>query len=363
MTPLTRWLRKVLTGSLFGTQDKRYRVHAYVFRLDLQQNFRAVLANGIFTHPKKAMWIVPSMRIAFLLVQPIQFVFALNTSTPGAPSYQKLTFGAWTPGIVESGSWVDYYAVAVSDDESIEFEVVAQSGSVAALSIYVNDGDIGPAQLGDSGEVTTVSVDLHAAEAQRRLGVSAASLDASWVSPIGNETHRHFYASVSPCYAMKGKYYFLSVYGSTWSTVAFQVRATHTSARLIIAPQGSSSTSTFGSKSGRVCDGKYAHMFFDLPNRPSHGGISFAVEKRSGALDEWYLRYERCAGPTGNLFKGNLFGHGLTTSSYVLPRGDTRLEAGRYYVSVRASLDMCGEFIIKLANLTSSQLALFSDEV
>jgi len=310
------------------------------------------------------MWIA---FLLYLLVQPIQFVFAyadaLNTSTPGAPSYQKLTFGAWTPGIVESGSWVDYYAVAVSDDESIEFEVVAQSGSVAALSIYVNDGDIGPAQLGDSGEVTTVSVDLHAAEAQRRLGVSAASLDASWVSPIGNETHRHFYASVSPCYAMKGKYYFLSVYGSTWSTVAFQVRATHTSARLIIAPQGSSSTSTFGSKSGRVCDGKYAHMFFDLPNRPSHGGISFAVEKRSGALDEWYLRYERCAGPTGNLFKGNLFGHGLTTSSYVLPRGDTRLEAGRYYVSVRASLDMCGEFVLVLANLTSSQLALSSDEV
>jgi hypothetical protein len=47
----------------------------------------------------------------------------------------------------------------------------------------------------------------------------------------------------------------------------------------------------------------------------------------------------------------------------VLPRGDTRLEAGRYYVSVRASLDMCGEFVLVLANLTSLQLALSSDEV
>ncbi len=297
---------------------------------------------------------------ALLLPVIVPGVGAASTpSPPPAPPgpYQHLTFGTWTAGVVESGSWVDYYVVAGSDDNSIEFEVVAESSSPAALSIYVNDADGGdpygqPVTITSGQPILDSRVDLHAAEQDRRDGVSAAALDADWVSRIGNETHRHFYAYVSQCYVMKGSYYFLSVYGATWSNVAFQVRATSTSAELRL-----------GQTSGRVCDGKYAHMFFDLVNHPSHGGMSFAVEKRSGALDEWYLRYERCGGPTGNLYTGNLFGHGLTASSRVLPQGDTSLDAGRYYVSVRSSLDLCGEFVVTLTNLTSSALAEASDEV
>ena len=56
---------------------------------------------------------------ALLLPVIVPGVGAASTpSPPPAPPgpYQHLTFGTWTAGVVESGSWVDYYVVAGSDE-------------------------------------------------------------------------------------------------------------------------------------------------------------------------------------------------------------------------------------------------------
>jgi len=274
-------------------------------------------------------------------------VSAAGEVKKASDSYTQLTFGSWMQSYVESDSWVDFYVVAEDSDASIVFEVAVDTGSPAAVAIFVNDDS-------DSAGTGISSATLHEAQGLRRSGYNAAALDSDWVSRVGNETTRHFYGYVSSCYAQAGHYYFLSVYGAIVSTAAFQVKATSTSAAL-----------TIGTVSGSVCDGKYANHFYDLASHMHSGGLQFHVAKTSGELQEWYVRYEHCAARnTGSLLHtGNLFGHGLTSGSVDLPNSDAYLAAGRYYVGVRGSTDLCGDYTITVSVLTSAQITEEAEEV
>jgi len=271
----------------------------------------------------------------------------LPPSPPTSPaSYTQLTFGSWAQGVVNAGDWMDFYVVAESDEASIEFEVVADTGSPAAVSIFVTDAGV-PTMDSRGAPFLSSSTVLHDPEAQRASGRNAAALDSDYVSRIGNQTHRHFYGYVSHCYAQKGYYYFLSVYGQSFSTTAFEARAVSTSAALPL-----------GETKGQVCDGKYAHHYIDVSSHVHSGGLEFKVAKTSGALENWGIRLNKCGGfDRDNLYSFNLFGHGLATDSKTLPNADTSLDAGRYHVTIRGSLDLCGLYTITITNLTQAQVA------
>lgn len=251
-----------------------------------------------------------------------------------------LALGGSVRGSVATGTWINYITTADSDDQAIAFHVVAESTVPTALEIYVYDNDYAIRKLDGVA-----------------LGPSpATAIDADTASTYGNGTVRHFYAYVAQCYLMVNQAYTLMVKGNLRPSVAFTVYATRVQARLDYAPDNK--------RTGSVCDGRYMHYFWDLPVAPTHGGIEVAVRKTSGELDSFYLRKERCAGVSGtSIGGGNLFGHGLSGASTKLPTEETVLDAGRYYVSVRGAAAYCGDYEIRLRNLTVGEVAELVQEV
>jgi len=301
-------------------------------------------------------------------------------------------------GVADPGSWHDYYLDTQRFDDdgvSITFEVVAETSNPAGLGIYVFDqSSHSPDSEGvlmsappPDGPTTTI---VHP-EGKATIPTTAAAIDNDILSKIGNFTHRTYFAYIGTCYVMAGARYFLSVFGFDSQPVPFWVRALRVDMQLVLPPYVSSpaildnhtSNDTFrpsncsnasmpdgwcGSQAavmyGSVCDGKYMHHFFDLKTVPPSGGIEIRVQKTSGELEGFYVRYERCAGPegqapatnssSGNMFHINLFGHGLSYGNVKIPNERDDLLAGRYYISLRGSVEMCGDYsiIVKEANIT-----------
>ena len=259
---------------------------------------------------------------------PLEVVSVVETSEP-----QTLPLGASIAGMVRAGHWAHFATKADNDDESIEFEVVAHSPLPTAIGVYAADGL------------------AHQVSAQGTLQPTAdllggQAIDSDTVSRIGNSTHRHFHVYISQCYMLVGSQYVVSIHGSSGIDVPFTVLAHRRKAKLVGAEVAD-----------KVCDGKYAHHFWELPTVPHKGGVEVTVRKTSGELEAFYVRHERCAGPSGaNIAERGLMGHGLSQGSVTLPSLDHELLAGRYYVSIRGSVDMCGSYSISLRNLTQSQL-------
>ena len=276
--------------------------------------------------------VVPCAALHSVAVKPTEVLaesvpepaLLLNYTAPGIPG---------NTGAVGAGQWVDMYTKAEAADESIIFEVVAQSSSPTSVSIHVYDGRV--------ASVNSVGQPILADPVHPSGPPKTASLDDDAVSHIAtSDGTRTFYAYVGQCYIMQGAFYYLSIYGQGGSAVKYSASAIRVNSRLAI--DGVPTT-------GRVCDGKYLHYFWDIDHVPATGGLQLRVRKTSGELDAFYVRQERCvAAPDSAFAQGNLFGHGLSSGVVQLPSEDQQLLPGRYYVSVRGSIDMCGTFEISI---------------
>lgn len=313
--------------------------------------------------------------------------------------------------VVQPGGWHDYYvdATRIDDDSTnIQFEVVAETYSPAGIGIYVFDqSSHSPDSEGllfskppPDGPTTTI---VHP-EGKAVIPNTAAAIDTDVLSRIGNFTHRTYFGYVGCCYVSAGARFFLSIYGFHTEPVRFYARALRIQTQMILPPVVTSSTvidapdsSNYtkdtvnetlhnsncsnmsmpqgwchddeAAQKGSVCDGKYMHHFFDLDVVPPSGGLEIRVDKTSGELEGFYVRYERCAGPeghaihtnssTGNLAHLNLFGHGLSSAFMKIPNPLHNLLPGRYYISVRGSVEFCGDYTVhvKRDNITEFNLA------
>ena len=154
-----------------------------------------------------------------------------------------------------------------------------------------------------------------------------------------------YYNIISPCFVQRGHTYFFAVQNKHKAAVSITVRALASSPS--IAP-------TSPPVAGKICDGRYAHHFIDLPAPPASrnmGSLALFVSKTSGQLDGVYVRHEQCPGTPGSSVHKSLYGHGLGTASVTLPSAsEPLLQPGRYYVSVRATAEACGEYTIQSAH-------------
>jgi len=229
---------------------------------------------------------------------------------------------------VRPGGWNDYYVVADSDDANIYFEVVAKTTRPDALGVYVFEERLRP-----HGE---------------RLN-PGAFLDYDTSSMVVQNGERKFTVVVGQCYVQSGTMYYLSVNGAAdGHSTSYSVTAIKVPAAL---PMN-------GTIQGSLCDQRYLHFFWELPVAPGAGGVKTTLHKTAGELDCFYLRYENCAGPTGsNMERVGVEGHGVPQKSIVLPRDGNDLLAGRYYISVKGKMEMCGDFEITTQLLDEAQLA------
>ena len=273
---------------------------------------------------------------------------AAAEDAPLASGATQIALGGSVTGSVKQGEWVDYFVRADNGDEAIHFKVVATTKLPTALSVYAIDGFV---QGYDSSGAPLLTDALHGSDAL--AASSAAAIDADTVSRLGDDKTKEYHVYISQCYLQVGAAYFLSIRGVSASEVSFTAYANRKTAKLATM-DGTEVIDT-------VCDGKYLHHFWDLPTVPAVGGVQLSVSKRSGELEAFYLRHERCAGASGsNVAESTLSGHGLSSGTVTLPSMDLALEAGRYYVSVRGSADMCGTYAITLRNLTQVEVSAAS---
>jgi len=279
-------------------------------------------------------------------------------------STTRLSADTLVEATVASGSWTDFYYIAENEGDSLAFELSAASSNPTALGVYVYDGSmpqIGgpnadrcvvcePNSNGDREPQSTVEVTPVTALHPEGAPTSSASVDSDVVSHIGNTTHRRYFAYVGECYHMVGSVYYLSVYGQTASTVSFTVSVNRVPSALTLSNSASGPSVT-----GTVCDGKYMHYFFDV-DAVHAGGLLTSVRKTSGELNAFYLRAETCAGTgTGDLYGPiNLRGYGTSVANVRMP-SPTHANLGRYYVTIRGSDDMCGEYNLMVRNLTQHE--------
>jgi hypothetical protein len=282
----------------------------------------------------------------------IAFAFLVAaTSHSNFPSdATPLKVGTSLNATVEANGWRYFYSQAEKDDESIMFEIVAQTTLPTALAVYVTDGYIQQLDGAPSQSDTF-----------RGPASGTAALDSDTVSHIGNGSTRHYYVYVGQCYLMKGSQYLVSVLGASSTFVPFSISAIRKKAKLGIPSRVQLENRPFV---GTVCDNKYIHHFWDVPAMPHRGALELTFRKKAGELDAFYVRHERCAGPIGtNLVETRLFGRGLATSKIQLPSADADLAAGRYYVTVRGAVEFCGDYEITLTNLTLPTSTLASGGV
>jgi len=271
---------------------------------------------------------------------------------------------------VAPNTYADFYYVADTLGVNLAFEVTAESSNPAAIGVYVfdsmrmDDGDdtlMTEVPLQDrcvlcdgtpSQPITNVSImALSTLRPANAAPADGFAVDMDRVSHIYNATHRKFFVYVGECYQMAGSVYYLSVFGESPSTVTFSVKVTRVSAALPVAI-GADGPSIAGS----VCDGKYLHYYVDWPHVTA-GGMQMTVRKTSGELSSFFMRKEKCAGAKGeNLFGPiSLSGYGLSQGAVLLPSAGHVPEVGRYYISVRGSVDLCGDFAIQVRNLTTHE--------
>jgi len=281
----------------------------------------------------------------------------------------RLTLDAQQSATVSPGAYTEFYFVAENEGDSLAVEVSALTNNAAALGVYIFDAKTvtndptnptpladrcvvcegSPAQPVSTINVASISTFHPATSAPRSMVANAVDMDL--VSHIGNTTHRRFYAYVGECYQMVGSVYYLSIYGQSNVEVSFTVNVRRVSAALPIT------SSTDGSfVTGSVCDGKYMHYYVDWP-AVTAGGMQALIRRTSGQLDEFYVRHENCAGVGGsNLFGPiNLMSYGLSEKHVTLPGGGHPLRVGRYYISIRGSVNMCGDFSLRVRNLTQHE--------
>jgi hypothetical protein len=296
-----------------------------------------------------------------------------QTTSCCSESVTQLQRGETVSSFVTPGTWTDFFFVSENDDQSLAFEVVAHSKVPTALAVYVYDGKLKDVSTSDSdgcvicewdegvGEPTngywsnTVITTVESMHPDGESASSYAALDYDLVSHVGNTTHTRYFAYVGECYQMKGSVYYLSVYGQTSSNVSFTATVTPVTAALDIA-SGSNQPAT----TGEVCDGKYMHYYVDWETITS-GGMYLKVKKTSGELESFYVRREKCAGASSENLVGpiNLASYGLASGHYKLPTSTTSLKTGRYYIGVRGSIDLCGEFTVLARNLTQHEFHNF----
>ena len=231
-------------------------------------------------------------------------------------------------GSVRPGGWNDYYVDAEDEDANIYFEVVARTKRPDALGVYVFEERLRPRE--------------------ERLN-PGAFLDYDTSSMVVQNGERKYTVVVGQCYVQKGTRYFLGINGVADGEI------THYSVTAIKVP---GALPINGTVRGSLCDSRYLHFFWELAVAPgAGGGIRTTLKKSAGELDSFYVRYEKCAGPVGsNMERLSVEGHGVPSRSLVLPRRGEELVAGRYYISVKGKMEMCGDFEITTQLLGREQL-------
>jgi len=229
-------------------------------------------------------------------------------------------------GTVRPGGWNDYYVDADDDDANIYFEVIAKTKRPDALGVYVFEERLRPTS--------------------ERLN-PGAFLDYDTSSMVVQNGERKYTVVVGQCYVQRGTRYYLAVNGVANELTYYSVTAIKVPAALPLN----------GTVQGSLCDQRYLHFFWELAAAPGAGGVKTTLHKSAGELDCFYLRYEKCAGPTGsNMERVSVEGHGVPSRSLVLPRDGHELLAGRYYISVKGKMEMCGDFEITTQLLDEQQL-------
>jgi len=288
-----------------------------------------------------------------------------------ATSNNRLHFETPVASTVAGGSWTDFYFVAENEGESVAFEVVAATNVASALQVYVYDGNVADATTSAEDRcllcdgvtpLSTLAITSVTALRPATPTMTMSALDSDTVSHIGNSTHKRYFTYVGECYYMPGSVYYVSVYntysddGDSDAGVGFSIEAQRVQSTITVG-----NTSFLPNTTGTVCDGKYLHYFFDWPS-VHPGGLQAVVRKTSGMLETFYMRYERCVGEWSYLRPSvdkiaavNLLGQGLGEGKVRLPNSQHRLVTGRYYISVRAAVDMCGDYNISVRNLTIAE--------
>ncbi|KAL3909539.1 MAG: hypothetical protein SGPRY_009389 [Prymnesium sp.] len=273
---------------------------------------------------------LPVVRSTFLiwvgslpsLAGAMAVLLAAALSTPPPPpllSVRPLTFGSRLSSTLPPSTFHDYSITALSDDYNLLFRVNATSDYANALGLYVYESL--PPQ-------------------EDRL-TPGQYLDLDAFSMIVVDGVRQYSVVLAPCYIRPGQTYYLSVFGkNVWSgsnkpSVSYTVEATKIPARI---PLNSTITGT-------------------IDSTPESGGVRTHVTKTDGDLDYMYMRYEQCAGlASANLASADMSGHGMPSGSVVLPKGFQPLEAGRYYVSMKAQPEICGDYKISVEKISQIEL-------
>jgi hypothetical protein len=230
-------------------------------------------------------------------------------------------------GSVRPGGWNDYYVDADDDDANIYFEVIARSRRPDALGVYLFEERLRPHE--------------------ERLN-PGAFLDYDTSSMVVQNGERKYTVVVGQCYVQKNTRYYLGINGVADS------ETTHYSVTAIKVP---AALPLNGAVHGSLCDSRYLHFYWELSASPGADGVRTTLKKSAGELDSFYMRYEKCAGPIGsNLERLSVEGHGVPSRSLVLPRRGEELLAGRYYISVKGKMEMCGDFEITTQLLDQQQL-------
>ena len=245
-------------------------------------------------------------------------VLAAGVRASGETRLELNSVNSTVFGSVRPGGWNDYYVDADDDDSNIYFEVVARTKRPDALGVYVFEERLRPHE--------------------ERLN-PGAFLDYDTSSMVVQNGERKYTVVVGQCYVQKGTRYFLGINGVA------DGETTHYSVTAIKVP---GALPLNGTVRGSLCDSRYLHFFWELAVAPgAGGGIRTTLKKSAGELDSFYMRYEKCAGPVGsNMERLSVEGHGVPSRSLVLPRRGEELVAGRYYISVKGKMEMCGDFEI-----------------
>jgi len=278
----------------------------------------------------------------------------------------KLTPGVAVRSVVDNTtSSVDFFLLATDDRDSLAIEMSAGD----RLSLYVIDGGVAsephPWVDGTSllSEIETVPFSTAMQATALDADTSSRLVEASATADV-----RRYYGYVSTCYILPGSKYFVRVHSpaqlreaAPFSLTVKTVRSEILLTRSAPPTKVDATPGQRGNASGAVCDGKWMHHFFDLGgthvngawhyamSQPTGSRVHVSVRKASGELTRFYVRYEQCA--TGSDADADvetgrsLLGFGRSIETVELPTA----KAGRYYVSIQGTVDLCGEYTVHVS--------------
>jgi len=294
-------------------------------------------------------------------MRAISVLIALaRTATPALTNVSKLALGETQHAVVQPDSFADFVVYAEDDRDSLTFQMSASH----ALALYVVDGGVGeglPQELGGAL--------LSSDEVPFSTTLQATALDADTASHLIDDSAstdglRRYYGYVSTCYILPGSLYYLRIHGPAALRKAAPFSLTAKAVRseiLLVASDASTdadpSSTLRGNASATVCDGKWMHHFIDLGGVRTNGAWDFtkwqassrlrvSVRKTSGELTRFLVRYEGCATGSGSdaeLESGRLLlGFGRSIETLEVPAA----RAGRYYVSIHGTTELCGDYVV-----------------